>query len=198
MIICFMNFSRKEDHVHIVSSRNSVHYTSFASKFVWNRLYIYYLYNLFGIIYSEKHFHFYTWTSHWASCLLISKTINTGENAPWVPIKFSCSLTYCFPFFSVVATKSLLAFPYTNDSVAPIPCYSFPFCSICLILLGDIMEIMKRLITTNVANVYLLTLILIQSYHTYADNSQLSCPFLFVTSNLNLFLHPFAWTDQDD
>ena len=65
--LCSVNFSRNKDYVHIIISRNSVHYISFASKFIWCHLYIYHLYHLFGIIYSEKYFHFYTWTSHWTA-----------------------------------------------------------------------------------------------------------------------------------
>ena len=46
--------------------------------------------------------------SYW----FISKTINTGGNAPWVPGIFSCSLAYSFSFFSVITMKSLLVFSY--------------------------------------------------------------------------------------
>ena len=37
---------------------------------------------------------------------------------------------YCSSFFSVTATKSLLAFLYSKATISPNPWYSFQFCSV--------------------------------------------------------------------
>ena len=134
MIIC-LNFSRSKDCVQNISFRNWVHYISFALKFIWNNLYIYHLYHLFGIIYSENVF-LSTFEHH---IVVLGYQENTFEwKCPWVPSIISCSLTYCFSYFSVFGTKSLLTFLYSNASIASIPWYSFLFCPIYMILLGDI------------------------------------------------------------
>ena len=48
-----------------------------------------------------------------------------------------CSLRYCFSFFSVIATKSLLAFSFSNASITPIPSY---FALSASYLLGNIIK----------------------------------------------------------
>ena len=84
----------------------TVSYIHYAIKFYLESFVsIYQLYHLFEIIYLFTKV-FYnlgiTLINNW----FISKTINMtlSKNAPWVPDILSGSLTYCFQFFSAIAT----------------------------------------------------------------------------------------------
>ena len=82
---------------------------------------MYHLYNLFGIIYSEKDFHLCTWKSHGISGLSGKPSIQDKMPLGSLVYTFSCSLTCCFSFFYVAETGSRYAFSYSNASIAPIP-----------------------------------------------------------------------------
>ena len=82
---------------------------------------MYHLYNLFGIIYSEKDFHLCTWKSHGISGLSGKPSIQDKMPLGSLVYTFSCSLTYYFSFFYVAETGSRYAFSYSNASIAPIP-----------------------------------------------------------------------------
>ena len=86
-------------------------------------------------------------------CCANSKTITTGENAPWVPSILSCSLTYCFSFFSVIATKSFMSCIFVLEcfncsNSLTLVLLSFLFWSVCIIRWYNQMEIVKRWIAT--------------------------------------------------
>ena len=120
-MIYHFRFLRNKDYVHKVSFRSRVHYISYTSKSIWNRCYIYHLYYLFGSICNEKYFYFYTWTSPWIAGESIKPSVQGKIPHRSLMYTFSCSLTYCFSIFSVTATKSCLAFSYSNASIVPIP-----------------------------------------------------------------------------
>ena len=116
-----LKFFEKQSTSTKLVSRKRVRYISFTSTFIWNNFYIYLLYQLFSIIYSEEYFHFYTWTSHWTTGSSVKPSIQ-GKWAlgPWL---WSDILLFIF------ATKWLLAFSYMNTLISPISWYFFLFCS---------------------------------------------------------------------
>ena len=116
-----LKFFEKQSTSTKLVSRKRVRYISFTSTFIWNNFYIYLLYQLFSIIYSEEYFHFYTWTSHWTTGSSVKPSIQ-GKWAlgPWL---WSDILLFIF------ATKWLLAFSYMNTLISPISWYFFLFWS---------------------------------------------------------------------
>ena len=120
-MIKHFNFLRNKDYVHYIK----VHI--FVSHQTWNHLclyiYIYHLYLSFGIIYNEKYFHFYTWTSHWTAGLSVKQSIQGKMplgSLSGIYFKL-CSLTSFFSFFSVITMKPHLAFSHLNALIALIP-----------------------------------------------------------------------------
>ena len=88
MTECF-NYSRNKYHVHKISFRNRVRYISFTSH---QHLFIIICINIICIIYLESStmnsFESFLYTNITLNCWVISKTINTMENASWIT---SCS-----------------------------------------------------------------------------------------------------------
>ena len=84
-MIKYFKFLRNKDYVHKLSSRSWVHNISFTSKRYQNHFYMYVSFVLFiwnhlqWKVFSFPHFNITL------NCCVISKTISTGENIPWVP-----------------------------------------------------------------------------------------------------------------
>ena len=101
--MCF-NFLRNENYGHKIISTNSILckflIKVYLESFVFSYQFIIYLES------STKEF-FTTWTTHWTTGSSVKLAISgatLSENAPKVLGLLSCSLTFCFSFFSVIAT----------------------------------------------------------------------------------------------
>ena len=111
----------------------TVHYISFTSKCIWNHLYLF----IICIIYLESSTKvFFTNLNITLNYWFISKPINIRSKYPWVPGILSFSLTYCFSFLSVIATLEVYSCIFVlkcYSSIALIPWYPFPFCSVIIL-----------------------------------------------------------------
>ena len=120
MTVC-LNFSKNKIYVHKIIFQKEGTLCKFHINIYLESFYIYLLYQLFSVIYSEEYFHFYTWTSHWTAGSSVKPSIQ-GKWAldPWL---WSDILLFIF------ATKWLLAFSYMNALISPISWCFFLFCS---------------------------------------------------------------------
>ena len=132
MIICF-DFLRNKNYVNKVSFRNSILHKVLIKIYLQSFVLLYCLFGfIFKIIFTIS-------TSHWTTGPSVKPSISGStlfENASWVPSILSCSLTYCFSFFSVIAIFKVNSCIFLLKGFSCSNSYHFPFCLV--IMLGTI------------------------------------------------------------